>query len=73
MKIGREPTSKMWLLKLLITFGYYYFKNLDMGLYRNTILYKADIFKVSRDLRNALIMYLELCYIDSNGPEQLWK
>jgi hypothetical protein len=68
MKIGREPTEKDVALEIVDNLGYYYFKNLDMGLYRNTILYKADIFKVSRDLRNALIMYLELCYIDSNGP-----
>lgn len=68
MKIGSEPTEKDVGLEIVDNLGYYYFKNLDMGLYRNTILYKADIFKVSRDLRNALIMYLELCYIDSNGP-----
>lgn len=33
-----------------------------------TIQYKGEIFKSSGDLRNVLISYLELCYIDLNGP-----
>lgn len=68
MRIGKEPTEKDVALEILDNQGYHHFKNFDMGLFRNTILYKSDIFKASGDLRNALIMYLELCYIDSNGP-----
>jgi len=68
MKIGREPSEKDVALEIIDNLGYHYFQNLDMELLRNTILYKGSIFKVSGDLRNALITYLELCYIDSNGP-----
>jgi len=68
MKMGTEPTEKDVALEIVDNLGYHYFKNLDMGLFRNTILNKGEIFKVSGDLRNALIMYLELCYIDLNGP-----
>jgi len=68
MKIGGEPTEKDVALEIVDNIGYHYFKNLDMGLFRNTILYKGDIFKASVDFRNALITYLELCYIDLNGP-----
>jgi len=68
MKMGSEPSEKDVALEIVDNLGYHYFKNLDMGLFRNTILEKGDIFKVSGDLKNALIMYLELCYIDLNGP-----
>jgi hypothetical protein len=68
MKMGGEPTEKDVALEIVDNLGYHYFQNLDMGLFRNTILFKGSIFKVSGDLQNALITYLELCYIDSNGP-----
>jgi hypothetical protein len=68
LKTGREPTDNEVVLKIIDTVGYHHFKNLDMGLFRNTIQSKGDLFKSSGDLRNALIMYLELCYIDLNGP-----
>jgi len=68
MKMGKEPTEKDVAIEIVDNLGYHYFQNLDMGLFRNTILIKGGIFKVSGDLRNALITYLELCYIDSNGP-----
>jgi hypothetical protein len=68
MKTGKEPAEKDVVLEIIDNVGYHHFKNLDMGLFRNTILCKGDIFKSSGDLRNALISYLELCYIDLNGP-----
>lgn len=68
MKIGRVPTEKEVALEIIESLGYHYFQNLDMGLFRNTILEKGDIFNLFGDFRNALIMYLELCYIDLNGP-----
>ena len=68
VKTGKEPTDNEVVLKIITQIGYHHFKNLDMGLFRNTILYRGDIFKSSGDLRNALISYLELCYIDLNGP-----
>jgi hypothetical protein len=68
LKTGMEPTDKEVVLKIIDNVGYHHFKNLDMGLFRNTIQSKGELFKSSGDLRNALIMYLELCYIDLNGP-----
>lgn len=69
MKMGTEPSERDIALEIFDNLGYHYFKNYDMGLFRNTILKKGDIFKACGDLRNALIMYLELCYIDLNGPQ----
>jgi hypothetical protein len=68
MRTGKEPTEKETVLEIIDNIEYHHFKNLDMGFFRNTILYKGDIFKSSGDLENALITYLELCYIDLNGP-----
>ena len=68
MKSGKECTDNEVILEIIDQVGYHHYKNLDMGLFRNTILYKGDIFKSSGDLPNALISYLELCYIDLNGP-----
>ena len=68
MKTGKEPAEKDVMLEIVDNIGYHHFRNLDMGLFRNTILYKGDIFKLSGDLQNALITYLELCYIDLNNP-----
>jgi hypothetical protein len=69
MKLGRDPTEKEVALEIVDNLGYYHFKNLDMGLFRNSILNKGDIFKAAGDLSNALAIYLELCYIDLNGPK----
>jgi hypothetical protein len=68
MKSGKEPTDNDAILEIIDQVGYHHFKNLDMGLFRNTILDKCEIFKSSGDMKNALISYLELCYIDLNGP-----
>jgi hypothetical protein len=68
MQTGKEPPENEVVLEIIDQVGYHHFKNLDMGLFRNTILYKAELFKSSGDLLNALVSYLELCYIDLNGP-----
>jgi len=68
MKSGKEPTDNDVALEIIDQIGYHHFENLDMGLFRNTILQKGDIFKASGDSQKALITYLELCYIDMNGP-----
>jgi len=40
----------------------------DWGLYRNTIFEMAEILRSEMSLRDALQTYLEVCYIDLNGP-----
>jgi len=68
LNFGKEPSEKEIALEIIDSVGNNYFKNLDMGLFRNTTLDKYKIFKASGDSRNALVMCLELCYIDLNGP-----
>lgn len=43
--------------------------NLDFGLYRNAKSRTADYLERLKDYRRALILNLEVCYIDLNGPE----
>jgi hypothetical protein len=40
----------------------------NWGLYRNTRLQMAEILRKEMKLENALQTYLEVCYIDLNGP-----
>jgi DNA-directed RNA polymerase subunit RPC12/RpoP len=41
----------------------------DWGLYRNTRLSMAAILEEAERLKEALKYYLEVCYIDANGPQ----
>lgn len=43
--------------------------NLDFGFYRNAKSRTADYLQKLRDNKRALILNLEVCYIDLNGPE----
>ncbi|WFN33869.1 TerB N-terminal domain-containing protein [Methanogenium sp. S4BF] len=67
-KLNIEPSEKEVALLMVEDSGEEYYNNLNMGLFRNTILYKADILKASGDMQNALTLYLELLYFDLNGP-----
>lgn len=40
----------------------------DWGLYRNTKLNMAELLRMEGRLKDALNLYLEICYIDLNGP-----
>lgn len=67
-KFGKEPSESdiKWsiLNKDLITHS----QNGDWGLYRNTRFYMAEILRKEIKLQQALQTYLEVCYIDLNGP-----
>lgn len=45
-----------------------YAKSGDWGLYRNTHLYMAYQLKKEKKYEAALQMFLEVCYLDLNGP-----
>ena len=68
---GAEPatTDVLWRLlnESLIHFG----KNAYWGLYRNTRFEMADLLEQEGRLKNALTTYLEVCYLDVNGPQNL--
>lgn len=46
-----------------------YAKSRDWGLYRNTRLYMAYQLKKEKKYEAALQMFLEVCYLDINGPD----
>lgn len=68
LKIGREPTETeiKWsrLNKQLIE----HMDNGNWGLYRDTRFYMAESLRKRSKLKGALSTYLEVCYLDLNGP-----
>lgn len=67
-RFGREPPINdiKWgiLNKNLLKFS----QNMDWGLYRNTRFNMGEILRKELKLQDALITYLEVCYLDLNGP-----
>jgi hypothetical protein len=68
MKFGCQPSDDdvTWSLlnkDLLLHAG-----NEDWGLYINTKLRMADLLRKGNKLEQALSTYLEICYLDLNGP-----
>ncbi len=65
---GKEPSDNdvRWglLNKQLIEHA----KNGDWGLYRNSRFQMAEILRGEMKLKEALRTYLEVCYLDLNGP-----
>lgn len=47
-----------------------YAKAGSWGLYRNTMLAQAELLRKEGRKENALILFLRICYIGLNGPEQ---
>src|SRR5262249_6336516 len=45
-----------------------HYKNKNWGFYTNTRFKMAEILRKERRLKAALYIYLEICYIDLNGP-----
>ncbi len=43
----------------------------EWGLYRNTKFNMAEILKWENNLSDALYLYLEICYLDINGPNNI--
>lgn len=67
-QLGREPTaSEIEWAKLTKELGVYA-KQYQWGLYRNARLSMGDILKKDKKYKDALDLYLEVCYLDLNGP-----
>jgi len=66
--IGREPTENEVNLELLNQELASYAKDYQWGLYRNAKLSIGTILKKEGKLEEALNLYLQVCYIDLNGP-----
>lgn len=46
-------------------------RNGDWGLYRNNKYSMAEILRKENKLQNALMFYMEVCYLDLNGPNNI--
>lgn len=68
IKHGAEPSEKDIIIELIDLSSWEHANNLDMGLFRNDILHKGQMFKSFGDKSGALAMFLEVCYLDANGP-----
>lgn len=64
-----NPSDKQWkeFNQQLIEHA----QNVHWGLYRNTRFDMAEFLKKENKLENALETYLEVCYLDLNGPSNL--
>lgn len=68
-KWGKEPSVRDVRLALCNEHLIKHAKENNWGLYRNTKLEMAQILQKEKRGRDALQTYLEVCYIDLNGPE----
>lgn len=68
---GVEPTEHEVEWRILDRELNDHAKNDDWGLYRNTLFARGELLR--RELRSeqALVLYLEVCYLDLNGPRNL--
>lgn len=64
-----NQNDKQWQIfnKQLLTHA----QNFDWGLYRNTRLDMAEFLSKEKKYENALETYLEICYLDLNGPSNM--
>lgn len=65
---GQEPSEYDIRWRLLAKESLEHAKNNNWGLYTNTQLKKAVLLKVEKKYLDALDFYLEICYLDLNGP-----
>jgi len=65
---GKEPSDNDVRWGLLNKQLMEYAKNGDWGLYRNAKFQMAEILRGEMKLKDALRTYLEVCYLDLNGP-----
>ena len=70
-RFGKEPSENDVTWGILNKNLLEHSKNKDWGLYRNTRFNMAEILRKEMKLERALQIYLEVCYIDLNGPENL--
>ena len=68
LKHGAEPSDKDVIIELIELSSMEHSNNYDMGLFRNDIFYKGQMFESFGDKNSALAMLLEVCYLDVNGP-----
>lgn len=59
------------VFKIIDREGNDHYNNLEMGLYRNSILIKGDFLFENQDYFAALQHYLLVCFIDLNGPKNV--
>jgi DNA-directed RNA polymerase subunit M/transcription elongation factor TFIIS len=65
---GREPSDEDVRWGLLNKQGIEHAKNGDWGLYRNTRFEMGEAMRRRMEFKAALKHYLEVCYLDLNGP-----
>lgn len=70
-KFGHEPSDQDALWSLLNSQLLEHAKNANWGLYRNARLSMAELLTTEKKFRAALDTYLEISYLDANGPRNL--
>lgn len=68
-QFGREPTIKDLKWKIYDEELMKHASNGDWELYRNTRLGMGDLLEYERKIKESLLTLLEVCYLDSNGPQ----
>lgn len=68
---GKEPSENDVKWGLLNKQLLEHAKNGNWGLYRNTKFQMAEILRRELKLKHALRTYLEICYLDLNGPNNI--
>jgi len=72
-KSGKPPPDRDVLWSILSKELIEYSQKRKWGLYRNTRFDMAEVLHAGGQLRAALATYLEVCYLDLNGPNNLWE
>ena len=67
-RTGREPSKNEVEWSLLQEQLKIHAKNGDWGLYASSRFQMAEILRKESKLKDALALYLEVCYLDLNGP-----
>jgi hypothetical protein len=70
-KFGREPSESDVQWRLLIEDRLTHAKDNNWGLFRNSTFEMAELLRKDGRHRDALVRYLEVCYLDLNGPKNI--
>jgi hypothetical protein len=70
-RFGKEPSKSDVEWSLLNKQLLEHAQNRDWGLYRNARFEMAEILRKESRFEDALATYLEICYLDLNGPRNL--
>lgn len=68
---GQEPSTNDVVWRMLIEDSMKNALIQNWGLYRNTLFQMAEIVRKEKKYQHALHIYLQVCYIDLNGPQNL--